>query len=91
MLVSLNPLSSVTGISCITRNSSSGKTRMSPQLKSRITTTALILVSIGGTSAIFGAVPLLAQLTSPQSATRPVAYPAPLSSEAAGDRDSQAL
>jgi hypothetical protein len=63
---------------------------LSPQFKSRLTAIALILASIGGTSAIFGAVPLLAQLTSPPT-DRPVAYPAPLSSEVAGDRDSQAL
>jgi hypothetical protein len=68
---------------------------MSPQfksrLKSRLTAIALILASIGGTSAIFGAVPLLAQLTSPPDGDRPVAYPAPLSSEVGGDRDAQAL
>jgi hypothetical protein len=64
---------------------------MSPQFKSRLTTIALILASIGGTSAIFGAVPLLAQLTSPQSATRPVAYPAPLSSDTESQKNPQAL
>jgi hypothetical protein len=64
---------------------------MSPQLKSRMSAIALILASIGGTSAIFGCVPLLAQLTSPQSETRPVSYPAPLSSEAALDKNPQAL
>jgi hypothetical protein len=41
---------------------------MSPQLKSRLTAIALILASLGGTVAIFGSVPLLASLTSPQPA-----------------------
>ncbi len=54
---------------------------MSPQLKSRFTAIALIIASIGGTSAIFGCVPLLAHLTSsqPRSAVRPAAHPVPLS------------
>jgi len=54
---------------------------MSSQLKSRFTAIALIIASTCGTSAIFGIVPLLAQVTSPhpQSAIRPVAHPSPLS------------
>jgi hypothetical protein len=45
---------------------------MSPQLKSRLTAIALILASLGGTSAIFGCVPLLASLSSPQPMPAPV-------------------
>ncbi|MBW4517336.1 MAG: hypothetical protein KME11_19185 [Timaviella obliquedivisa GSE-PSE-MK23-08B] len=54
---------------------------MSPQVKSRLTAIALIIASVCGTSAIFGCVPLLANLTSsqPNSAARPVAHPTPLS------------
>lgn len=54
---------------------------MSPQLKSRLTAIALIIASVGGTSAIFGCVPLLAHLTSPHppSTIRPASHPHPLS------------
>lgn len=54
---------------------------MQPQLKSRLTAIALVIASIGGTSAIFGCVPLLAHLTlsPPRSAAHPAVHPTPFS------------
>jgi hypothetical protein len=47
--------------------------RLSPKIKSRLTTIAIILATVSGTTAIFGVVPLIAYLNPPQPTLQPAA------------------